>query len=147
MKRPESVVALLTSLVSKDLVDIITGHQTGEIVKTFTIMIGLNVGTTFLNQISEYASTYLSLKVDSEIKADIFSKILVTDWESLTTYHTGDLLTRWGSDASAISNGILNFIPNAIIYVFRCFLCDICIPGYAGQPAALQNAFKPHGKQ
>lgn len=114
-----TVVALLTSLVSKDLVDIITGHQTGEIVKTFTIMIGLNVGTTFLNQISEYASTYLSLKVDSEIKADIFSKILVTDWESLTTYHTGDLLTRWGSDASAISNGILNFIPNAIIYVFR----------------------------
>ena len=114
-----TVVALLTSLVSKDLVDIITGHQTGEIVKTFTIMIGLNVGTTFLNQISEYASTYLSLKVDSEIKADIFSKILVTDWDSLTTYHTGDLLTRWGSDASAISNGILNFIPNAIIYVFR----------------------------
>lgn len=114
-----TVVALLTSLVSKDLVDIITGHQTGEIVKTFSIMIGLNVGTTFLNQISEYASTYLSLKVDSEIKADIFSKILVTDWESLTTYHTGDLLTRWGSDASAISNGILNFIPNAIIYVFR----------------------------
>lgn len=114
-----TVVALLTSLVSKDLVDIITGHQTGEIVKTFSIMIGLNVGTTFLNQISEYASTYLSLKVDSEIKADIFSKILVTDWESLTTYHTGDLLTRWGSDASAISNGILNFIPNAIIYIFR----------------------------
>ena len=114
-----TVVALLTSLVSKDLVDIITGHQTGEIVKTFSIMIGLNVGTTFLNQISEYASTYLSLKVDSEIKADIFSKILVTDWESLTTYHTGDLLTRWGSDASAISNGILNFVPSAIIYIFR----------------------------
>lgn len=114
-----TVVALLTSLVSKDLVDIITGHQTGEIVKTFSIMIGLNVGTTFLNQISEYASTYLSLKVDSEIKADIFSKILVTDWESLTTYHTGDLLTRWGSDASAISNGILNFLPNSIIYIFR----------------------------
>lgn len=114
-----TVVALLTSLVSKDLVDIITGHQTGEIVKTFSVMIGLNVGTTFLNQISEYASTYLSLKVDSEIKADIFSKILVTDWESLTTYHTGDLLTRWGTDASAISNGILNFVPNAIIYIFR----------------------------
>lgn len=114
-----TVVALLTSLISKDLVDIITGHQTGEIVKTFSIMIGLNVGTTFLNQISDYASAYLSMKVDSEIKADIFSKILVTDWESLTTYHTGDLLTRWGSDASAISNGVLNFLPNAIIYIFR----------------------------
>ncbi len=28
-------------------------------------------------------------------------------------------MTRWGSDASAISNGILNFLPNAIIYIFR----------------------------
>ncbi|MDD7404076.1 MAG: ABC transporter ATP-binding protein [bacterium] len=114
-----TVVALLTSMVSKDLVDIITGHETGEIVKTFSIMIGMNIGTTFLNEISDYASSYLSMKVDAEIKTDIFSKILVTDWESLTTYHTGDLLTRWSSDASNISNGVLNFIPNAIIYIFR----------------------------
>lgn len=114
-----TVVALLASLVSKDLVDIITGHQTGEVVKTFVIMIGLNVGTTFLTQISGFFSSYLSMKVDAEIKSDIFSKILVTDWECLTNYHTGDLMTRWGSDASAISSGVLNFLPNAIIYVFR----------------------------
>lgn len=114
-----TVVALFTSWVSKDLVDIITGYQTGAVVKTFCIMIGLNIGTNFLTQISDYASSYLSMKADAEIKSDIFAKILVTDWESLTNYHTGDLLTRWGTDASVISNGILNFIPNALIYIFR----------------------------
>lgn len=114
-----TAVSLLISIVSKDLVDIITGHETGEVVRTFCMMIGLNVGTTILNQISDYASSYLSMKVDAEIKSDIFSKILVTDWESLTNYHTGDLLTRWSSDASNISAGVLNFVPNAIIYLFR----------------------------
>lgn len=114
-----TIISLLTSMVSKDLVDIITGHETGEIIRTFCLMIGLNIGTTFLTQISDYASSYLSMKVDAEIKSDIFSKILVTDWESLTNYHTGDLLTRWSADASAISMGVLNFIPNAIIYLFR----------------------------
>ena len=39
-----TVVALLTSLVSKDLVDIITGHETGQVIRTFCMMIGLNVG-------------------------------------------------------------------------------------------------------
>ncbi len=112
-------IALLTSWISKDLVDIITGYETGALIQTFCMMIGLNIGTTLLNQASDYASSYLSMKVDSEIKADIFSKILVTDWESLTNYHTGDLLTRWSSDASSISNGVLNFIPNTIIYSFR----------------------------
>lgn len=112
-------IALFTSWISKDLVDIITGYETGALIQTFCMMIGLNIGTTLLNQVSDYASSYLSMKVDSEIKADIFSKILVTDWESLTNYHTGDLLTRWSSDASTISSGVLNFIPNTIIYSFR----------------------------
>lgn len=114
-----TLIALGTSLVSRDLVDIITGHQTGMVVTSFAWMIGLNIVSTLINMVSNYASSYISMKVDSEIKTDIFEKILVTDWESLTNYHTGDLLTRWSSDASAISSGVLNFVPNLIIYSFR----------------------------
>lgn len=112
-------VSLGASLVSRDMVNIITGHQAGAVVSTFCLMIGLNIGSAIMGQISNYASSWISMKVDAEIKSDIFSKILVTDWESLTAYHTGDLLTRWSSDASNISGGVLNFIPNMIIYVFR----------------------------
>lgn len=114
-----TVVSLGSSLISKDMVDIITGHQTGLLVKTFCLMIGFNIGNSIVNMISGYASSWISMKVDAEIKSEIFEKILITDWESLTNYHTGDLLTRWGSDASQISNGVLNFIPNAIISFFR----------------------------
>jgi ABC-type multidrug transport system fused ATPase/permease subunit len=114
-----TLISLGSSMVSKNLVDIVTGHETGMLVKTFCAMIGLNVGNTIVSQISNYASNWISMKVDAEIKSDVFEKILVTDWESLTGYHTGDLLTRWSSDASNISNGILNFIPNAVIYLFR----------------------------
>ena len=124
-----TVVSLLSSLVSRDLVDIITGHQTGKVVETFAIMIGLQIGTMVMNQVSNYFSGYISMKVDAEIKSDIFSKILVTDWESLTGYHTGDLLTRWGSDASAISSGVLNFVPNLIITVFR-FISALVVMAY-----------------
>ena len=112
-------VSLLLGLISKDLVDIITGHQTGAVVKYFVMMIVYNIASLIINQFSNYLSTYLSMKVDAEIKADIFEKILVTDWESLTSYHSGDLLTRWSSDASNISSGILNFVPNLILYTAR----------------------------
>lgn len=114
-----TLVSLGSSLISKDMVDIITGHQTGLLVKTFALMIGFNLGNSIVSMISGYASSWISMKVDAEIKSEIFEKILVTDWESLTNYHTGDLLTRWGSDASQISDGVLNFIPNAIISLFR----------------------------
>ena len=114
-----TVVGLLTSWISKNLVDIITGKQTGALVQTFAFMIGLNIGTLIINQFSDYISAYISMKVDAEIKRDIFEKIMVTDWESLTAYHTGDLLTRWSSDASYVSSGVLNFIPNLLIFTFR----------------------------
>ena len=72
------VVSLGGSLVSRDLVNIITGHKTGLVVQTFAIMIGLNVGNAVVNQIAGYASNWISMKVDAEIRADIFEKILVT---------------------------------------------------------------------
>lgn len=114
-------VSLVSSLISKDLVDIITGHQTGKLLSTFAAMIGFSVANILVSQATGYASTFVNLKVDAEIKNDIFAKMLVTDWESLTAYHTGDLVTRWSSDASNISSGILNWLPNLIIYTVKFF--------------------------
>lgn len=114
-------VSLASSLISKNLVDIITGHQTGKVLSTFAAMIGFSIANVLFSQASSYASAFVSMKVDAEIKNDIFSKMLVTDWESLANYHTGDLVTRWSSDASAISSGILNWIPNLIIYTVKFF--------------------------
>lgn len=114
-----TIVGLLSSFISRDMVDIITGHKAGAVISTFAVMIGIALGNSFITNISSYVSAKISLKVDTELKADIFEKILVTDWESLTAYHTGDLLVRWNSDVTAISNGILNFIPNMIIFTFR----------------------------
>ena len=131
-----TVVSLISSLISKDLVDIITGHQTGKLVSTFIAMISFSIISILISQASSYASTFINLKVDTEIKNDIFSKMLVTDWEALTKYHTGDLVTRWSADASNISSGVLNWIPNLIIYVFR-FLSALAIVLYYDPTFAL----------
>lgn len=125
-----TVVSLLIGFVSRDLVDIITGHQTGEVVKYFVMMIVYNIVSLLLNQLISYLSSYISMKVDAEIKSDIFGKILITDWESLTNYHTGDLLTRWSVDASNISSGVLNFIPNVVINIFRLISAFVVIIYY-----------------
>ncbi len=101
------------------MVDIITGKQTGLLARTFCFFIIFAIGNIFLSQLSTYFSNKISISVDNEIKADIFNKMLVTDLEAIQNYHTGDLLTRWSSDASNISSGILNWIPNLIIFTVR----------------------------
>ena len=64
-------VSLVSSLISRDLVDIVTGHQTGKLISTFAAMIGFSVANILVSQASGYASTFINLKVDSEIKNDI----------------------------------------------------------------------------
>lgn len=112
-------IGFASSFIARDMVDIITGHRTGEVVKTFVMLIAFQVVSTVVGQITSILSNMISMRVDADIKADVFSKILVTDWESLTKYHTGDLLTRWGTDAGTISGGVLNWIPNLIINLVR----------------------------
>lgn len=116
-----TVIGLLAGLASRDLVDMITGHQTGELLKTFVMMIVFQLFTVALAQVSNYISSMLSLKVNNSIKADIYDKIMTTEWESLSQYHSGDLSLRWSGDTAAISNGVLTLIPNTIQLFFRFF--------------------------
>ncbi len=120
------VTGLLSSFVSADMVDIITGQQTGEIVRTFSILIGVALLQFFIGQVSSFFSSKISLRMSQSMKADVFGKILETDLESLQSYHTGDLLTRWSSDVGTISSNLLGWIPNLIIYPVR-FLSTLVV--------------------
>lgn len=116
-----TVVSLISGLVSRDLVDIITGHRAGELIKTFAIMIGVTLGSMLIGQSSSYISTKINLKIENYIKAEIFDQMMATEWEELAKYHSGDLIARWNGDVAVISNSILNLIPNTVIYVFQFF--------------------------
>lgn len=138
--------SLVTSLLSRDLVDIITQHRASELVKTFVMYITFTMVNVIIAQLLDYISAMICIKVDNEIKADIFEKMLLTRLEPLMSYHTGDLLTRWSSDASTISDGVLNWVPNLIIN-FAKFLSALAIVVYydpvfallalAGMPVSL----------
>ncbi len=125
-----TVVSLISSLVSRDLVDIITGHQTGELLKTFCAMIGITLGSAFISQISSLISTKINIRVSNSIKADVFEKIMSSEWEALSDYHSGDLMTRWSGDVSVVSSGILSLFPNLIIFIFRFFSALLMVVRY-----------------
>ncbi len=114
-----TVVSLISSLVSRDLVDIITGHNTGAVISTFCIMLGTSLGSIGIGQISALLSTKISIRIDTEIKAELFDEIMVIEWEELNKFHSGDLVSRWSGDTSRISSGILTMFPNLIIGLFR----------------------------
>ena len=47
-----TIGGLVSSLVSKDLIDIITGHNTGELLKTFAMTVGAALFTMLISQVA-----------------------------------------------------------------------------------------------
>lgn len=112
-----SVLGLGTSVVSKDLVDAITGVNSLEIVRVAGTYVGVGVSQIFINAVKSRLSLKVRLKVTNEIRGDIYEQVLRTNWESLAKYRSGDLLYRVNGDAGMVANTILTFLPNVVTTV------------------------------
>lgn len=115
-----SFLGLGTSMVSRNLVDAVTGQKTGNIAGIAALYAGVGVSQLFINAFKTRLSLRISMKVGNEVRCDIFSQILRTDWEALSKYRTGDLMYRINGDAMSVSNIILTYIPN-VVSVFITF--------------------------
>ena len=109
-----SFLSLGTSVVSRDLVDAVTGVNSMEIVRVACTYVGVGVGQIFINAVKSRLSLKVRLKVTNEIRADIYEQVLRTNWESLAKYRSGDLLYRVNGDAGVVANTILTFLPNVV---------------------------------
>lgn len=124
------LLGLFSSITSKDLVDIITGHNTGELLKTFILIIVLQLVSLFVTQVSSFISSLVSTNVSNSIKADMYDKIMATEWEQLTIFHSGELSSRWSGDSSIVANGMLTLIPNLVQVIFRVISSLILVMKY-----------------
>ena len=109
-----SVLGLVTSVVSRNLVDAVTGVNSMEIIRVAVAYVGVGVFQIFINAVKSRLSLKVRLKVINEIRADIYEQVLMTNWESLAKYRSGDLLYRVNGDAGMVANTILTFLPNVV---------------------------------
>ena len=107
-------IGLVSSVVSKNLIDAVTGYNTDSIGLAASMYVGLGVSRIFINMVTGKISLHIQTKVSNEISADVFDKVMCTDWESMSDYSTGDLLVRLTGDAGNISGNVLSFIPNMV---------------------------------
>lgn len=59
-------------------------------------------------------SARINIKVNNEIQAEVYDKILVADWISMKEFHSGDLLNRLNGDVNTVASSILSWIPSLI---------------------------------
>lgn len=107
-----SLLGLCTTMVSRTLVDSVTGHNSGMLGFAAAAYVGVGVGQILISAVRSRASLKINLHISQSIRLDIFNQVIQTDWESLSEYRPGDIQYRLNGDVMVVINNILTFIPS-----------------------------------
>ncbi|MBR2554737.1 MAG: ABC transporter ATP-binding protein [Aeriscardovia sp.] len=129
-------LGLVGSIVSKYLIDIITGHKVEKLALMIIILIGSSLISLAFTSIINRVSTRLSIYINNDIQADIFDKIIDADWLSMNQYTHGDVLNRFNSDVSTVASNAISWLPTIINAAYK-FIATFCVIWYYNKVMAL----------
>ena len=69
-------IGLVSSVVSKNLIDAVTGYNTDSIGLAASLYVGLGVSRIFINMVTGKISLHIQTKVSNEIRADVFDTVM-----------------------------------------------------------------------
>ena len=114
-----TVITLVAGIISKNIIDIVTGYQTGYAVQAAVFYVVMQLTTIGLNAVSSRISAKVQLRVSQALRADIFNRIMRAQWEPLSEYHSGDLLTRCSRDTETVAGSIIGWVPSLIVNALK----------------------------
>lgn len=114
-----TTLGLVASVASKYMIDIITGYQYDKLPVLIVVMLGSAGFSLLINNLLSRYTLKLSISINNEIQADIFDKIVDSEWLSLSKYSGGDILNRFGNDTSTVAKNAISWLPSIIIALYN----------------------------
>lgn len=122
-----STLGLVSAVASKYSIDIITGYDSDHLWFIVTVMVASALVGLLLRSVTSRISTKISLRVNNDIQAQVFDRLLGADWRSLNAFASGDLLSRMSTDVGSVSSSAIRWLPDLIVtaYTFAATLAVI----------------------
>jgi ABC-type multidrug transport system fused ATPase/permease subunit len=81
-------------------------------VRWFAILVLATAGSIAISSVSGILSTLIHERYAFGVRSGVFERMLFSRCAQVTSYHSGDVMTRLTSDIDAISGGIATLIPS-----------------------------------
>ena len=114
-----TTLGLVSSLMAKFTLDIIVGHHTSRLWLLFSIMVGSTLFSLLFENLLGRISLKIGIKIGNDIRADVFSKIVDSDWARLNAYQSGDIVNRFNNDTGTVGSNAVSWLPTILISVYR----------------------------
>ncbi len=138
-----SSLSIVAAVVSKYVIDIVTGYKTEKLGLLIGLLVGSALFSLIFRNILNRINIKLQLKIHHEIQADIFDRIMDSEWMSITQYRSGDILNRFSNDTRTVSGNAVSWLPNIVIAVYSFLATFFVLWNYSKVMALLSLASAP----
>lgn len=123
-------MGLGSSVASKYLIDAVVSHSDTSIIPIAAAVIGLSVCQIFISAVTSRISSVVGTRVNNEIRSNIYEHIVLSRWEDINKYHSGDLINRLEGDVNTVSGSIVSYIPNVFTKAAQFIGCLLIVLYY-----------------
>lgn len=107
------------SLLCRGIIDSAVAGDTVGIRAYAAGLAGFVLLQLVLRLVCNSLSEYVRAKIEMDMRGELFGRLLSSELDSLTKYHSGELLNRMFSDVKICADGIADIVPNAVNMVTR----------------------------
>lgn len=107
------------ALLMRDAVDAAVAGSANEFSWALAGFTGVVLLQVLLGTTNRYVSERARASTENRLRTAAFSTALRQDVRKASSRHSGELMTRFTSDVSAVSNGAVSFIPRAVSTIAR----------------------------
>ena len=110
-----TTMGIASTIITKYLIDIVTGYQKEKLPVLVLLMLVSSVFGLSTKSLISRISAKISTFIYTDIKSDIFDKVIDADWMALGKFSNGDILNRFSGDISTVANNAVSWLPTIII--------------------------------
>ena len=138
-----TVFSLISSLASKQLIDIVTGYKKDQMLIMAVVMVSMALFSLIFSSVISRVSLKLTITIQNDIQSDIFQKIQEASWLSISDYHSGDILNRFATDVGTVAGNAITWLPSLVISLFNFVATFLVIMYYDATMALISLASAP----
>lgn len=120
-------VGVRFAIASKGVIDTATGELSGSLTEKIGGLALLVLVQLILQVSYSMIDVHVRGRVRITLKKNLFHTLLNKDWQSVCSYHTGELSNRLHSDINVITTGVMDILPNFVSLVFTILLSFITL--------------------
>ena len=112
-----TVLGVYFALSSKGVIDAASKRDQSGFIYAAVVLIGIILVQLIIKLVGNAIEERVRARIEIKFMSKLFKSVLERDYSKITSYHSGDLLTRLSSDINVISDGIITLLPGVIATV------------------------------